>query len=773
MNNLLFARALNVSYRFLLTALFFTLTCASFQNCYLDFSGEGQASQSSERSFINSISADVSGSGNKLDGDKFSINTDLEFTVENIHPNASEVHWSINRGFESIIENTKTSGGTVQHTFIQAGAHDVLAISYSNVDDFLTPIGSASKRVVIGEDCDASKILEIELTNGTLVIGQTATFGVKNESQFSGLSWKATLPSGSTAEAEGNSIEVNLSNEGVGTLKVEVSASEADESECVTYRSKNFDIENSLTPHFSEVKVVDGNDNDVSLTLENNDIYKYARSSDSRFLSMDIKDATNCILKEPLDEDGNESSIECSGGKIDITTDSTTECSEAVIRVRAEYGDQDDESSGVQSISHVYIDPKASNPGNNTDPTASSNEHEIDPKAPVDKDGYETDPKVSSSKEETFYHYCPENSTSCYFGRESIKPTHHTCGLVISPTYQKYTKSVEISATEEIIKPKLDIVFVWDTSGTMRDNTEPFGDAVDEFLSQLDTSYDFRISLLVGYGAFSPNISDFGRLTARLVNNPDEGEPYVLDSLTMSIEDMKSHMRKKLKYIHELTHSTYHDEAYANGGEALMFSLYHSIQGRFLTDNQNHGFYREDAALSVIFLSDENDICSRYPGHFPNHQFENKPNRDDNEDEEALRFCEGITTDNVLTALKNFKGDNPITVSGLLSGSDNPGYQKIIADHGAGSVLTVEGNNYDETLPEITETIKEEIPQGGGTIEIALDASPVFAEGTKVFLETSTDKVEVPFYYNEDSNTVFVKVEEGTVGTIQVEYYAP
>ena len=80
-------------------------------------------------------------------------------------------------------------------------------------------------------------------------------------------------------ESTGNSIEVDLSGESTGTLKVEVSGSEAGQSECVTYRSRKFDINNSLTPHFSEVKIVDGDDNDVSVTLENNDIYKYEKTN--------------------------------------------------------------------------------------------------------------------------------------------------------------------------------------------------------------------------------------------------------------------------------------------------------------------------------------------------------------------------------------------------------------------------------------------------------------------------------------------------------------
>ena len=770
-----FIKTFNSVYKYL-SFIFLFILVSGFQNCYPDYSGESQASQSVDRDSISTISTEVSGTGSSLSGNRFSTNTNLTLTIENIPSESSEVHWNVNRGFESIIDNAKTTGGESQHTFTQAGAYDISVIFYKNVQDFLTPIGSASKRVVVGDQCDATKILEIALTSGSLVAGQTATFGVRDESEFSDISWKAILPSGDEVTAEGTSIQISLSGESAGTLKVEVEGSESGQSDCVTYRSKEFDINNSLTPHFSEVKIVDEDDNDVSMTLENNDIYKYEKTSDSRSVFMNAKNATNCILKSPLDENGNESSIDCEEGKVDVTNNST-ECSETVITVRAEYGNQNDNGSGVQSISHVYTDPKTSNPGAGTDPTTQGESdttipNTTDPKTPNTLDGYQSDPRISSYKEETFYHYCPEDSTSCYFGLQSIQPNHHTCGPT-SSDYQKYTKSVELTTTQEIIKPKLDVVFLWDMSLSMNDDVEDFAATVDNFLSTLDTDYDFRIGVLIGTGAVSHNVSDFSPLTARLINNPDEGEPYVLNSENMSIEEIKSHMATKLNFIHHLTTLPSTETAYkvfVNDGESLLFPLYHSIQGRFLTENQNHGFYREDAALSVIFLSDENDLCSKYPGHFPNHEFDSDTTN--SEYEEALRFCEGITTDNVLTALKNFKGDQPVTISGLLAGNDNPGYRKLIEDHGAGTVLNVQDNNYDELLPEIAETIKEEIPPGG-TIEVSLDHSPVFTEATKVFLETSTGKEALPFYYDETGNIVFVQVEEGMIGTIQVEYYAP
>ena len=781
MYNFVSNKKLNSKFRFVPIILLLTLILPGFQNCYMDFSGGTRASQSVEkRDYISSISAEVSGEGSRLSGDRFSTDTNLLLTVENIHPDSSEVHWSIDRGFESIIDSTKTSGGESQHTFTQAGAYDISAVSYKNEQDFLTSVGSASKRVVIGEACDASAILEIRLTSGTLVTGQTATFGIENDSGFSGLSWKASLPSGAETESTGNSIEVDLSGQNVGTLKVEVSGSEAGQSECVTYRSRKFDINNSLTPHFSEVKIVDGNDNDVSMTLENNDIYKYEKTTASRFVSMDIKDATNCILKEPLDADDNETSLECAGGKVDITTSSTTECIETVIRVRAEYGNQEDsettDGSGIQSISHVgtshvYIDPKSPNPGTNTDPTAqgnnggsqtsaSSSQYESDPKSPANRHGYESDPRVSSSKEETFYQYCPEDSTSCYFGPQSVRPHHHTCGTVIPPTYKKYTKSVELSNDETTTPSKLDILLVWDVSGSMADDIEDFGRAMDNFLSELDSKYDFRMGLLLGRGAMSSHPDDFDDWTSRLLNNPDEGDPHVLDSESMSMEDMRSYMRTKLEFAESLLYGT--------EGESLLFSFYHSFQGRFLTENQNYGFYREDAALSVIFLSDENDICSKYPGHFSGHEFA----KDEREDLMALQFCEGLTTDHILNVLQNFKDDQPVILSGLLRGNDNPGYRQLIEDHGVGQLLTVENSNYDEVLPVVTETIKEEAPPGS-VVEISLDHTPVIAEAIEVSLETSEGKVAVPFYYDEVDNVVSARVELGSEGTLHVEYYAP
>ena len=391
----------NLFYKFLAVSLLFTFM--GFQNCYFDYS-EGQLTQKSEGLLKGTISAHLS--TDNEDRDKFPTKTNVVFAYQNVHPQSSEIHWNINRGFESIKQNVKGEA-EIQHSFAEAGTYDISAISYKNVEDFLTPLGSASKRVVIGDQCNTGHILEILLTSGSLVKGQTATFSVKNASQFSDMNWKATLPSGAEVTSEENSIEVDLSEENTGTLKMEVSASEADQSECVTYRSKKFDINNNLTPHFAEATIIDGDNGDVTVTLENNDIYKYEKTSDSRFVSMDIEDAHRCILKAPLDEDGNEGSIDCEGGKVDVTLDSESQCNETIITVRAEYGSQESNNEQIttaQSISKIYIDPKT----------------------PNNRDNYESDPQISSNAQETYYHYCGEDANFCYFGPLSVRPNDHT-----------------------------------------------------------------------------------------------------------------------------------------------------------------------------------------------------------------------------------------------------------------------------------------------------------------------------------------------------------
>ena len=72
MSSLLFIKKLNSSYRFL-SFIFLFILVAGFQNCYLDYSGESQASQSSTRSekgSISTISTEVSGTGSSLSGNR-------------------------------------------------------------------------------------------------------------------------------------------------------------------------------------------------------------------------------------------------------------------------------------------------------------------------------------------------------------------------------------------------------------------------------------------------------------------------------------------------------------------------------------------------------------------------------------------------------------------------------------------------------------------------------------------------------------------------------
>ena len=124
------------------------------------------------------------------------IDTDIKMKFINAHEDADNYKWTINRGFDPIVTDASTSEEIYQTQFSQVGAYDVFANSYES-ETFLR---SASKRFVAGESCSLTDVLEIELSSGSLQVGQSATFGLRHSDDFSSTRWKATLPSGGVIE---------------------------------------------------------------------------------------------------------------------------------------------------------------------------------------------------------------------------------------------------------------------------------------------------------------------------------------------------------------------------------------------------------------------------------------------------------------------------------------------------------------------------------------------------------------------------------------------
>lgn len=171
--------------------------------------------------------------------------------------------------------------------------------------------------------------------------------------------------------------------------------------------------------------------------------------------------------------------------------------------------------------------------------------------------------------------------------------------------------------TSEAITNKLDILFVMDTSNSLDEERTAIATNMRRFIQEVEKisqrttngdPLDYEMAVLLGHG---PNTSltgksgsAYGNLFVHqgesLITNP------VLKSSEMDVELMSQTLLKRFNGNGDLKSTR---DRSNTQGEAGLLSL-----GQFLRDqiNNSTGFPRKDAALMIIFVSDENDVCYDY-----------------------------------------------------------------------------------------------------------------------------------------------------------------
>ena len=346
-----------------------------FQNCKFDDSNSSL--KSSAVSYDRGSIIRINSQGQKIPEDhKIPADADVSLKFVHFHPNSHNFKWTIQRGFDFIQTDKATTEGMYQTQFSEKGTYDIFTSSHRA--ESTTTLTRASKRLVIGEPCVPTDVLEIVLISGSLTVGQTATFNIKNISDFSSISWKITLPSGKIINQNTESIAVDLASESAGLLIVEVSAfsSDPEKSECLTYRKQNFSVNDTSRVHFNPMVLKTKDSNEIAKFLENNEIYKYRRpqSSDSQqSIETHILNAHTCQFQVNNEE---ESALPCEGGLITITIDEKDMCYEKIITVWASNNANEEK---LQQARQVY------------------------------------------------YNYCSKGGDYCYFGLLREKPGNHRC----------------------------------------------------------------------------------------------------------------------------------------------------------------------------------------------------------------------------------------------------------------------------------------------------------------------------------------------------------
>ena len=204
------------------------------------------------------------------------------------------------------------------------------------------------------------------------------------------------------------------------------------------------------------------------------------------------------------------------------------------------------------------------------------------------------------------------------------------------------------SGQDEVIK-KVDLLFVMDHSGSMADDWGRVANNIHHLVKELPSDHNIRFAVLLADGS-----SWKGKLYS-----PNSSIPKVLDNQKMRVQDIANNLHKMFTEGMKVNDQV-------GSGEASFLSLHSAVTAN-IKDNQKLGFFRPDAALSVLFMSDEQEIG--FP--FPKVQAPGLPPRCDADVEDRIKAeqydAKGINMNVALNAVKKVKGDMPVLMNAFVN----------------------------------------------------------------------------------------------------------
>ena len=253
---------------------------------------------------------------------------------------------------------------------------------------------------------------------------------------------------------------------------------------------------------------------------------------------------------------------------------------------------------------------------------------------------------------------------------------------------------------EAQVDQKIDILFVSDTSGSLSEERVAIASGIDSFIAGLPANADFRLALLPAHG---PNSAHYGRLLKR------GNESRVLNSTTQSLAAIRADFLYK--------NGANLSDPTTDGGEIGLLSVIAATTGARLDAARSACFFRPDAALAVVFVSDENDICAVYPaGITP------VPDGENIENPANQAFCKNAQGQRIVSQqivydhLRAFMGSRPMLLSSIAYqpglpyphvGENEAGYglndlvDIAVSRQGTGVKVNLAAGNFGAALAEI------------------------------------------------------------------------
>jgi hypothetical protein len=307
---------------------------------------------------------------------------------------------------------------------------------------------------------------------------------------------------------------------------------------------------------------------------------------------------------------------------------------------------------------------------------------------------------------------------------------------------------------------KVDVLFVTDTSGSLDPERALVASGISNFVSRLPDGTDLQVAVMLAHGSTSNHSGKLFRKSS---------EPTVLKSSELSITSIKSHLHSKLTgYTLDWYDPNSTVDWGSDGGEQGLFSLNKALEpARLASIRSQHGFFRTDAALAVIFVSDENDICAQYPaGVTP------VPDPPGYEQDSYNRDCSGITVSGVYSKIRSTQGLNPFLIGGVMytnpatvppEGENEYGYGYMDLINMSEGLAVDIGSNIASGLAAIGSLVSEKL-------DIIKDFPLAYTNFQLSTLGVKVDDVSKPFTYKSLTNTVRVEDAGGPRSKVLINY---
>lgn len=324
----------------------------------------------------------------------------------------------------------------------------------------------------------------------------------------------------------------------------------------------------------------------------------------------------------------------------------------------------------------------------------------------------------------------------------------------------------QYSAPKEDQDNKLDILIVAYSSVSMQNERRRVVNHFEAMLNQLPVDLDFRVAVMLAHGSHS---SHHGRLYRRF-----NSAPFVLDSQVLDREEMLDHLWDKMN-PHPLIAVT---EMLFGGGSMGLSSLSHALNGNY-ESIQSQGFFRDEAALSVIFVSDQSDVCSVYPDGVSTHFSRSRSQVNNSRFNAYQNDCVNSNGDQVLSAqsvfndLQNRQQGQALSISGFIYNNANTlpqsrwkemgyGYKELIKLSG-GFSEDISQSDYWQSLAKMgSYTATSVSPES----LFNLSAQDIYAATIRTYVD---DSLVAHFYYPE-SNQVQLIGDRSLSSQVRIEY---